>query len=108
MVKKLNYLWDNIMHMYIKIGKDYHFNFYVSNYCTLSVDSNDNYFQCTIHDLKNNRITNRKFKISIEYSFLSDPKIYLEDYTELGGIDGIIEYLKPVFREFKLDSLNGI
>lgn len=106
---KLQYLWNNIISMYSKKGENYNLLFYSYGYCVLNIDSVDNYFECKIYDLSDSKKTiKREFKISIEHSLISDSQIYLEDYTDLGGIDGIIEYLKPLFREFKIDLIKSI
>jgi len=105
MKDKLKWLWNNIMSMYLKKGENYHLQVYSYGYCVLNIDSNDNYFDCKIYDLTDGKKTKREFKISIEHSMISDSEIYLEDYTDLGGIDGIIDYLRPLFREFKIDLI---
>jgi len=82
MKDKLDWIWNNIMSIYIDKGVDY--RCHVDN---LLIISNDNYFECVVDDYK--------FKISIEYSFTSETKIHFEPYNINNNIDFYIEKLKP-------------
>jgi hypothetical protein len=95
MKDKLDWLWDNIMSIYIDKGVDY--KCHIDN---LIIISNDNYFECVIDNDYN-------FKISIEYSFTSEPKIYFEtyNYNINNNIDFYIEKLKPTFRNYKINEV---
>lgn len=97
MKEKLEWLWNNIMPIYIDKGVDYRCK--VDN---LLIISNDNYFECIVDN-------DFSFKISIEYSYFSDPKIYFEPYntSEVWStkIDFYIDRLKPIFREYKINDI---
>lgn len=93
MREKLEWLWNNIMSIYIDKGVDYRCK--VDN---LLIISNDNYFECVVEN-------DYTFKISIEYSFFSEPKIYFEPYNTYNDIDFFIKRLKPIFREYKINDI---
>lgn len=98
MREKLEWLWNNIMSIYIDKGVDYRCK--VDN---LLIISNDNYFECLVEN-------DYTFKISIEYSFFSEPKIYFKSYngdfkTNYEEIDFFIKRLKPIFREYKINDI---
>jgi len=98
MKDKLDWLWDNIMSIYIDKGVDY-----ICHIDNLLIISNDNYFECVVDNDYN-------FKISIEYSFTSDTKIYFEPYNipdsdKNNNIDFYIEKLKPTFRNYKINEV---
>jgi hypothetical protein len=93
MKEKLQWLWDNIMSIYIDKGLDYR-----SKVDSLLIISNDNYFECVVESDYN-------FKISIEYSFNGEPKIYFEPYNTYNDIDFYIDKLKPIFREYKINDI---
>jgi len=96
MVKE-KWIWDNIMDIYLKMGKDY------THKDIIEITSYDNHFKCSLFDGGNIF----RFKISIEYSFFSDTKYLFEiqnNITET-NIDFYVEKLKPIFREYKLKEL---
>lgn len=96
MKDKLDWLWNNIMSIYLDKGVD--FRCKVNG---LLIISNDNYFECVIENDYN-------FKISIEYSFNGEPKIYFNPYND-GNQDNISEFyidkLKPIFRDYKIKQI---
>jgi hypothetical protein len=102
MKDKLWWLWNNIKILYNIKGDDIAL-FWSPGYCVLTIESHDNYYYCKIRDVVLNN--SKSFKISIEHSIIGVSEIYIEEYVYLGGIDGIINYLKPVFREFKIEKL---
>lgn len=93
MKEKLEWLWNNIMSIYIDKGVDYRCK--VDN---LLIMSNDNYFECVVDNDYN-------FKISIEYSYFGEPKIYFEPYNTYNDIYFYISKLKPIFRNYKINEI---
>lgn len=106
MKEKLKWLWDNIESIYIDKGIDYttELTVYVprckvNNLLIISNDGYfDNYFECVVENDYN-------FKISIEYSFTNESRIYFEPYNISNDIDFYIDKLKPIFREYKINYI---
>jgi hypothetical protein len=91
MVKE-KWIWDNIMDIYLKMGKDYTHN------DDIIIVSHDDYFRIYLNDQVH------RFKISIQHSLFSETRYLFECENDL-DIDFYVERLKPIFREYKLKEL---
>jgi hypothetical protein len=96
--EKLEYIWNNINLIYLKLeGLGYQVE-----YNNLDIFSSDSHFKCKI--TMNYHIL--LFNIEKEYSLISSPKYYLFS-SNFEKIDDIIKILKPIFRDFKIDTISN-
>ena len=105
-MRKEKWLFDNIMLLYLDLGKDY---ILVLKYDHFSIDifSKDNYFEVWLKT----DIPLLKFKIEINHSFFKEPDYRFETIKVIKkGLDKpplefAYESIKPIVREYKLDKI---
>jgi len=102
---KLEYIWDNIMNIYLKTGENYVSSVEIDDK-TLTIESQDNKFRCylTYYDKHVGLAFLFDFTIEIHNSPFSDPIITIND-KNFKQINEIYENLKPLFREWKINQL---
>lgn len=101
-MRKEKWLFDNIMLIYLDLGKDYRVE--LEN---ISIISEDNYFQVWLKS----SMPILLFKIEVNYSFFKDPEYKFETIRVIKTglskppLEFACDFIKPIVRDFKLNKL---